>query len=947
MKAKTLVLTIILTAIITNCLYSQTKPDIVFSEYRESPADTAWYLPYRLVNEQEYEKAQQNFELIQSNYLEQENYKDYLFISNLYSYWIYTHRFRDKAKEILLNAINTSKDYLGAGHIEMLVAYYNLAILESNIEDKLPWYQKFLSNYNKEAYPRFGFIINRDLGSRYYKLGEYSKAWQHWDFCLTNFNAPSPWLSDLYVAIGTDIASHDLEMAIEYLTKGIDLIDTTKNDVGLEIILNGNIGRYYLQNSDYRNAIKYSKKANELLKNNRDLSDFKMLNRHSRYTTIIESYARLGEYDNAHKYLAEMREELHGFANPKVSEGLAYYNESIVYRLDNKFDKALELLDKFYSTFIDIYKAPTSPTLVNYYLDKADIYAKTKKYSEAISNYENTLKTIGYNHYQNITDTLKLLPPSSFHNLYLPYIRDILLEMLESYRMKIETSPSKYAVDEMLKLVSYTNGIIKYHYTGMADEQLAFEASAKLKRTSFYGIFAAYKKAQTNTAYIDTAFVYSDSHRAFNLNFRRNIAQQYSSDSAQLNLQRISNLTTQLSNLQGLEKVSADSLFQIKKTLYREKVNLSASYGLSLKFMDNSSTALAIKPSLGKDNAAIQYFAFGDSLFIVGHNNKESKIELIAKRNLNNSIKNFIRDIKTGNTQSTLQNEFYNLLIEPMESIIQGKNNLHIFPDEQFMEIPFELLSSSKGKLLVQKHSIEYLYSAKGFAQQASNRNQNLLAIAPTFEEDNVIAPTILSQAIVSDNEVFRTQSNRTSLVALPYSQTEVDEIAKMFKSSKLEHKIITGSKATKQRFIEELPNYSIIHIASHGVSNSGNNSGLFFYNNQNAPHSYFLRMPELFSVETNANLVVLSACKTGLGEIIEGEGVLALPRGFIYAGAKNVIASLWKVHDQKTKEFMVRFYKHLLKGNSYAKALQLAKLDCIAKGFLPLDWAGFILVKG
>jgi len=92
--------------------------------------------------------------------------------------------------------------------------------------------------------------------------------------------------------------------------------------------------------------------------------------------------------------------------------------------------------------------------------------------------------------------------------------------------------------------------------------------------------------------------------------------------------------------------------------------------------------------------------------------------------------------------------------------------------------------------------------------------------------------------------------------------------------------------------------------------------------------------------------LVVLSACKSGYGKVEKGEGVISLPRSFLFNGVPNVIASLWKVHDERTKDLMVAFYKHLLEDKvSYAEALRLAKLDCIKKGFLPLDWAGFVLI--
>jgi len=102
----------------------------------------------------------------------------------------------------------------------------------------------------------------------------------------------------------------------------------------------------------------------------------------------------------------------------------------------------------------------------------------------------------------------------------------------------------------------------------------------------------------------------------------------------------------------------------------------------------------------------------------------------------------------------------------------------------------------------------------------------------------------------------------------------------------------------------------------------------------------------ELFSLKTDANLVVLSSCNSGDGILEKSEGINSLQKNFLLAGVPNVIASFWKVHDEKTKDLMVAFYKYLLKDNvSYAEALRLAKLECIENGFLPLDWAGFILI--
>jgi CHAT domain-containing protein len=150
--------------------------------------------------------------------------------------------------------------------------------------------------------------------------------------------------------------------------------------------------------------------------------------------------------------------------------------------------------------------------------------------------------------------------------------------------------------------------------------------------------------------------------------------------------------------------------------------------------------------------------------------------------------------------------------------------------------------------------------------------------------------------------------------------------------------------------FKEIADKYDVIHIASHGIAdkNDYRNSGIFFSNSDGALglNESFYSLNEIYDLKTQANLVVLSACKTSVGEVAKGEGVMALPRGFIYAGVPNVIASLWKVHDEKTKNLMVSFYKHLLEDKvTYAEALRRAKLDCINNGFMPIDWAGFILI--
>ncbi len=150
-----------------------------------------------------------------------------------------------------------------------------------------------------------------------------------------------------------------------------------------------------------------------------------------------------------------------------------------------------------------------------------------------------------------------------------------------------------------------------------------------------------------------------------------------------------------------------------------------------------------------------------------------------------------------------------------------------------------------------------------------------------------------------------------------------------------------------------ELSQYRILHFATHSLLNEKNPdlSGivLSLVNKDGAPQDGFLRLHEIYDLQLPADLVVLSACQTALGQEIRGEGLLGLTRGFMYAGAARVIASLWKVDDEATAELMSRFYKGML-GNRQlrpAEALRQAQKEMLTQNpwrKSPFFWAGFTL---
>ncbi len=148
-----------------------------------------------------------------------------------------------------------------------------------------------------------------------------------------------------------------------------------------------------------------------------------------------------------------------------------------------------------------------------------------------------------------------------------------------------------------------------------------------------------------------------------------------------------------------------------------------------------------------------------------------------------------------------------------------------------------------------------------------------------------------------------------------------------------------------------ELGKYRVVHFATHGLLNSEHPelSGivLSLVDEQGQPQDGFLGLHDIYNLDLPSELVVLSACRTGLGKEVKGEGLIGLTRGFMYAGAARVVASLWKVDDDATAEFMKRFYQEMLgKGMRPAAALRAAQVEMWKQKQWksPYYWAAFVL---
>lgn len=298
-----------------------------------------------------------------------------------------------------------------------------------------------------------------------------------------------------------------------------------------------------------------------------------------------------------------------------------------------------------------------------------------------------------------------------------------------------------------------------------------------------------------------------------------------------------------------------------------------------------------------------------------------------------------------------------------------GDKRLLIVPDGRLQSIPFQALTlpdiTGSPVPLIEKHEIAYEPSASalGTVRQANAlRKSGSRSVAvfanPVFEANDPrvqqtqsetgSGPTAHAQLV---RQAFRDVGKDTATIPpLPASREEADGIFSVVPwLSGLKAIDFRASRSTIAQ--TDFTQYRIVHFATHGFVDYEHPelSGLVFsmVDEKGTPQDGFLRMHDIYNLKLPVDLVVLSACNTGLGREVKGEGLIGLTRGFMYAGARGVVASLWKVDDEATAELMKHFYAAMFqKGLTPVAALRDAQLALRSRKRWesPYYWAAFVL---
>jgi CHAT domain-containing protein/tetratricopeptide (TPR) repeat protein len=285
--------------------------------------------------------------------------------------------------------------------------------------------------------------------------------------------------------------------------------------------------------------------------------------------------------------------------------------------------------------------------------------------------------------------------------------------------------------------------------------------------------------------------------------------------------------------------------------------------------------------------------------------------------------------------------ELYRLLLLPAAAELRDKPRLILAPDGPLYSLSFEVLLTGpvEGNAAVRRdlpyllrdHSVSYIPSASVLAQLPTQSRPSSWAT----DEGKLFVG-------VGDPEAIPSRS-------LPAARDEIRRIASSFPAERTV--TFLGPEASEENVKRSaaVKSARYLHFATHGVLDESTPelSGLRLAHAGDTAEDGLLQVRDVFNLQLHADLVVLSACQTGMGKEVSGEGLIGMTRAFLYAGAASVLVSLWRVDDESTADLMVSFYRHLERSGDKSEALRLAKLDLIDRSpyFQPYYWAPFILV--
>lgn len=414
----------------------------------------------------------------------------------------------------------------------------------------------------------------------------------------------------------------------------------------------------------------------------------------------------------------------------------------------------------------------------------------------------------------------------------------------------------------------------------------------------------------------------------------------------------------------GLYAFELDSLKNVYAVFKKELAAKDPHISRYLNFNQDKSVK-DYQKSLTPNESALSFYVANDytALFLISksgfntyiiNNGRKQVSELLRGISPYYSIDNindntfFNQDLFSFNAAGA--NNFYNSFLKEALTKVPKNSKLIIIPSVETVYLPFEILVTNSNKeespyvyrnkkYLLMDYDISYSPSLGAYIDQKGNdlHNGNKFLIMGDPAMNTNSSGYAERRGLLEDEPGL---PRNISLLPLRYSREEVNEIGNLINADQ----VLTDRNATETNFKNNAALNSIIHLSTHSFLIK-KQPVIFLSNIYDPENDGFLEASEIAGMNLNSDLVVLSSCKSGLGEIDESEGVLGMTKAFFEAGTKSVVVSLWEVNDRYTSNLMTLFYEKLSKGFDKGEALREAKMEFIKKySPNPYYWGAFVL---
>lgn len=814
--------------------------------------------------------------------------------------------------------------------------------------------------YMDSDHPSLGTNL-RNIGMIYSRIGEYHHGLDYYQQALKNwknyYGGSHPKVGELYQDISViKMYSGNYQDALQLQLEGLDIMKMKLDPSHPKIAAgNSNLGMIYMGLEMYSEAEKHNRASiRQQIEQYGDAYPHLAIN----YSNLGTVFSETGQYDSAKVYFEKaLHLRINQYGEDHYRTAIIYGKIGSMYFHSEDYPSAEIYMKKALTIAKDFWEEYHHRT-GEFYVRLGRLYSKLNDHETALNYYQKNVICQS----ADFTDTSfyanpELIPSPKNYQL-LNALGDKANEMkLMAQTNSLSTEEQTILGEKTLSTFEYTvellNTIRKGFYLDASKLKLS-ELHASIFSSAIQLTHSLYEKTD-DPSYLERAFLLSEQERAmvFWENLQSINALQFSGIPDSL-LQLEKTLRTEIAFHQNtLSKLNPAANDTTGRLLKAKLFNSTEAYKSLLGYLDEHYpeyyalkfdaplTGISdLQSSLDRRSVLLEYSISDTVLYIFVLTQKDLFCKTVP---IDSAFSETIRTYRESIIKLNMRDythsayQLYKQLIEPIKPHLFFKKKLIIIPHDILHEIPFDALLTKDAS---KKKPVSYPYLIRQFditVHYSANLYQYTRQIPSRRAKHHFagFAPAVFQNTGDAD---------------LPGSTKEVQAIQSLF-DKKSQTTVVRLYQDADERYLksDQIKSYQYIHLATHGVVNSDdpNQSFLVFSNPDSTDinEDNILYANECFGLDLQSDLVVLSSCESGLGEIAKGEGMMGLNRGFQYSGTKNIVYSLWKVDDASSERLMPEMYRYIIRKGAESSALRYAKLSMMKRPetAFPKAWAGYV----